>query len=168
MAIVGNEQKDLHRITTSSPVPKKVVDRLQASRIAKAAQDQAKACNRGRMNTPSPPRFTNTTHRQPNTQQNWHSNPTSSRNAELNQHSYHPYLNDTHQHDTTTYDQRFLFNYENTATQQDQFENYGNNNVQENDENMVSLSSRSQQQEEEANYGTGEEHYDHYIHGNNL
>ncbi len=47
VAIVGNEHKDLHRMTTSSPVRKKVVDRLQASRSAKASQDQAKASNRG-------------------------------------------------------------------------------------------------------------------------
>ena len=107
VAIVGNEQKDLHRIINSSPVTKKLVDRLQASRIAKAAQDQAKACNLGgHPNTTATSSTTHhhrnnpttntvnphnpTTHRWNNNQQNQYNTSTHQTNAQRqNQHYAH-------------------------------------------------------------------------------
>ncbi len=62
VAIFGNEEKDLHRlIATPNTTPKKVIDRLQATKNAKAAQDQANALNRGG-NNPSNPTTSSTTH----------------------------------------------------------------------------------------------------------
>jgi hypothetical protein len=140
VAIVGNEQKDLHRIINSSPVTKKLVDRLQASRIAKAAQDQAKACNRGghpnttatsstthhhrnnpTMNTVNP--HNPTTHRWKNNQQNQYNTSTHQTNAQhQNQHYAHQnQYSDQQNHHYSTWQNQYST--KPASTKQNQYQN---------------------------------------------
>ncbi len=173
VAIIGNEQKDLHRITTSSPVPKKVVDRLQASRSAKASQDQAKASNRWDNTAPanfrgpppgytphSPPRqFTPPFNSAPgHTRYTATATPPGQRQTNTQQSFYYPPQPNQH---TTQPNRDPPFN-----TEED-YRNQGNNNsdLDGNDSAVqVSMASLSQEEEETTTEGVWEK----YVEGTDI